>query len=259
MDNIELFKYSLENEEKILDARNKKEEIVLTPTCETKNELMQKNERLINLITVYNTLNEKMTQQQEKEIIDEIDKILFCGEKMNYSAFSQYFMVWNLSHSLLKNENVENRKLIIRELLKKYIVDRHKMYNSHGYSNIVLQVLSDNYSHKRKGMSGIKHLEIMFKKAGIEKYNGKQNIESGFFYLLPDKEGKKCFLHVLSHKKISLKWSKTKQGKMPDAYIQKTNHIFIVEHKYKKEQGGGQNSQNVELVDFIKNSDKNVS
>jgi hypothetical protein len=259
MDNIKLFEYSLENENKLLENAVKKEDVVITSKAKDKNELMIKNERMINLITSYKTLKDKLSPKQEGDIIAELDSLLFNKEKMNYSAFSQYFMVWDLSYSLLSSRGLEERKKLLKELLNKYIKDRHSMYLEHGYSNMVLQVISDNYSHKRKGMTGIVKLEAMLKIAKIPKYDTTQNIANDTFYLLPDKEGKKGFMHILNSKKIALKWSKDKQGKMPDAYIQNKKKIYIVEHKYKKEGGGGQNSQIVELVDFIKNSDTEIS
>jgi hypothetical protein len=259
MNNIQLFEYSLENQNDILENIINKEDIVITSRANDKNELMLKNERLIDLITSYKTLKNRLTSKQEDEILSEVDSLLFNKEKMNYSAFSQYFMVWDLSHSLLREQEVKERKRVLKSLLNKYIQDRHSMYLEHGYSNMILQVISDNYSHKRKGMTGINKLEVMLKNAKIPKYDGSQNIANDIFYLLPDKEGKSGFMHIISHKKISLTWSKDKQGKMPDAYIQNKKKVFVVEHKYKKEEGGGQNSQIVELVDFIKNSDKNIS
>lgn len=257
MNNIKLFEYSLENKEGLLD-NPKKSPLVITENSLKKNELMTANEKLIDLITTYATLT-NMTKKQKSGIIDKIDNLLFEKDKMNYSAISQYFMVWNVSHSLLSSKPKKERKKYLKKLIKEYINDRHEIYKSHGYSNIVLQVLSDNYSHKRQGMTGLKKLETFITAAGIEKYNDTQKIKNGTFYLLPDKEGKSAFKHIIKQKKIKLKWSKDKQNKMPDAYIQKKDRIYIIEHKNKKESGGGQNSAHVEMIDFIKNSDKNIS
>ncbi|MBN1824357.1 MAG: hypothetical protein JW803_08565 [Endomicrobiales bacterium] len=258
MNNVQLFEYSLKNSELLLDE-NKNEDMVLTDTPTKKNELMRNNEKLIDLITSYETLSKELNEKQKDRILEQIENIMFTTSKMNYSAVSQYFMVWNQSHSFLSNLDKKDRIKIMKKLVDKYVKDRHELYKKHGYSDIILQVIADNYSHKRKGVVGVKKIEQMLIKSGIRRYNGNQSIQRGTFYLLPDKEGKKAFLHCIQHKGIGFKWSKTKQNKMPDAYIQKGGHIYIVEHKYKKEGGGGQNSANVEIVDFIRNKDENVS
>ena len=77
--------------------------------------------------------------------------------------------------------------------------------------------------------------------------------------MLPDKGDKKLFKKICEGRGIKFIWSTAKTGKMPDCYIQKASKSYIVEHKHKKGGGGGQNSQIVEIVDFIKYSDENVS
>lgn len=59
--------------------------------------------------------------------------------------------------------------------------------------------------------------------------------------------------------KIKFEWSKSKQSKMPDCFIKKDSTIYIVEHKHKKGGGGGQYSQIVEMVDFLKYTERNIS
>ncbi|KAF0134829.1 MAG: hypothetical protein FD145_397 [Candidatus Saganbacteria bacterium] len=257
MDNIDLFEYSLKNIEQIFDAANKKEKLVITKSSKKKNEPIRNNESLINLITTYHTMYGKLTKIQDDELIGEIDSILFNNEHMNYTAFSQYLMVWDMPYSALRDE--KERKQLLRKLIKKYIKDRHQMYTSHGYSNIVLQVLADNYSHKRGGSTGANKIIMFVERAGIKKYHEDNDIDKDSFYLLPDKGGKKYFKDICKEHNINFKWSRSKQGKMPDCYIQKAPNAWIIEHKHKKGGGGGQYSQIVEIVDFLKYTEKNVS
>lgn len=256
--NLELFNYCLTKPEILLEDTYKKGELVITPTKEQKNELIRRNERLIDLITTYKTFGEKLTPEQENSIISEITDLMFnTKEKMNYTAFSQYFMVCDMSYSLLQNEELKRKHKVIREILKEYVSDRHSMYSSHGYSNIVLQVMSDNYSHKRNGSSGLDKVEKQMKSAGLTQYERGDSLD-GNFYLLPDKDEKE-FRRILSVKKIKFKWSKVKQGKSPDVFIQHNGEVYIIEHKHMKESGGGQDKQDTEIADLIKLSEDGVS
>ncbi|MFA5164300.1 MAG: hypothetical protein WC481_01880 [Candidatus Omnitrophota bacterium] len=260
MDNVLLFEYSLSNKEQIFDDANKKEIIVITDNAKKKNKAISGNERLIELITAYHAMYGKLTKKQDDDIIKEMDSILFKVQHMNYSAFSQYFMVWDMPYSVLQTEKEKERIRLLRGLLIKYIKDRHSMYLSHGYSNIILQVLSDNYSHKRSGPTGINKIIMLAEKAGFKRYQKDNNIEKDSFYLLPDKkDGEKHFKNICKIRGISFKWSKAKQGKMPDCYIQKGSKAYIIEHKHKKGGGGGQYGAIVEIVDLLKYTDKNIS
>ncbi len=259
MDNILLFEYSLKNREQIFDDANKKEIIVITKNAKDKNKIINSNERLIDLITTYHTLDGKLTKKQDDEIIREIDSILFKIHHMNYTAFSQYLMVWDMPYSVLRAEKEQERKKLLRELLIKYIKDRHSMYSSHGYSNIVLQVLSDNYSHKRGGSTGANKIIMLVEREGFKRYKRSDDIKKDSFYLLPDKGEKKYFKDICNKRNIKFEWSKSKQGKMPDCYIQKGPNMYVVEHKHKKGGGGGQYGAIVEIVDLLKYTDKNVS
>lgn len=256
--NLELFNYCLTKPEILLEDAYKKGELVITKTKEKKNELIRRNERLIDLITTYKTFGDKLTPKQENSIIYEVIDLLFnTEEKMNYTAFSQYFMVCDLSYSILKNEELKQKHEIIKEILKEYISDRHAMYSSHGYSNIVLQVMSDNYSHKRNCSSGIEKVEKQLRRVGITRYEYGDSIDSNF-YLFPDKDEKE-FRRFLSAKKIRFEWSKVKQDKIPDIYLQYNRKIYIIEHKHMKEGGGGQSKQDTEIADFVKLTENGVS
>ena len=110
MDNISLFEYSLKNREPMFDDANKKEKIIITKNAKDKNDIIKNNERLIALITTYNTMYGKFTKEQDDAIIREIDSILFkANGHMNYTTFSQYLMVWDVSYSVLSKEVEQER------------------------------------------------------------------------------------------------------------------------------------------------------
>ena len=227
MDNIGLFEYSLKNQEQAIIDDKKKELIVLPKNAKKKSKFIEKNERLINLLTAYQTMEGRLTKEQNKEVIDEIDSILFKVEHMNYSALSQYLMVWGMPWSSLSKFEDEKRKTLLQDLIVKYIKDRHRMYVSHGYSNIVLQVVSDNYAHKRGASTGTDKIISFVGGIEIEKYSEGDDVRRGQFYLLPDKE-KRRFIDICKQRGIKNKWSKSKQSKMPDCYIQKGPKSWII-------------------------------
>ena len=103
----------------------------------------------------------------------EIEKILRLIIKelntkgMNYSPFCQYFNVHNMNYSIFVKLPLDKQLEVLKFIIVFYINDRHFMYLSHGYSNIVLQVMSDNYSHKRKGSYGANKIADLLKIIGI--------------------------------------------------------------------------------------------
>jgi hypothetical protein len=102
MTNLELLKLSSSHQNPLIDPYYSKGEIVLTPTSATKNNLMISNGRLIELITVFNYLDKEGHRQSDAEIakvVDEIITILDTTEGINFSAFSQFFMVYNSAYS----------------------------------------------------------------------------------------------------------------------------------------------------------------
>ena len=260
MDNISLFKFSLDNPEEGQDKIYKKGNLFITEDPNKKNSLMQKNEKMIDLITTYENMANRFTGKQENDFINQIDLLLFDkNDRMNYTALSQFFMACDTNFNVLQKQKKEERKNNLRKLIKEYIKERHSVYKKHVYSNIVLQVVADNYSHKRHGSSGTNKIKSFLEDFGIMAADKNTNLYKDNFYLLTDKDGKKIFKQLLNERGIKLIWSKNKQGKMPDVFIQHNNNTYIIEHKHKKEAGGGQNSQNTEIVDFIKYTEKDIS
>ena len=141
MDNLSLFNYSLVNLEEHFDETYKKGKLFITVDPNEKNSLMVKNEKLIELITAYKVMMDRFIGNQEQEIIDQIDSLLFGGgDQMNYTAFSQYFLVCDTNFNMIQKQKPEERKKNLRYLIQEYIKNRHTIYLKHGYSNIVLQV-----------------------------------------------------------------------------------------------------------------------
>ena len=158
MTNQELFDYSGLNPEPIIDPYYNKGSVVITPTVKEKNALMLGNERLIELITVFNYLVNSGKPKDDAEVqavIAKTMKVLDDVDGINFSAFSQFFMVYNSAHSSYLNYTEMEKREFVYQMLCLFCKERHPLYMSHGYTNSILQVVSDNYSHKRNSKTSI--------------------------------------------------------------------------------------------------------
>ncbi len=248
------FKYSSQNPEMIIDPFYEKGLLVIPQNKNETNELVVSNNNLIELITAFKV--NKLANQNVDFIINKICEILDTTENINFSSFCQYFMVHNMSFSVYKKLETENKKTFIEQIILKYLKERHEIYLNHGYSNIVLQVMSDNYSHKRNGKTGINKIENLLANK-ISKIYDISEIERNDIYFLPDKGDKILFEKFLEKYQIKMQSRQNDQEKYPDIVFKHNNHFFIGELKTMKESGGGQNKQMTEIISFIKNNEEN--
>lgn len=266
MDNQDYFKYLSSNPEGIVDPLYYKavDRKVITDKKGETNPLIEANEKVIRYISSYQTLVfdlKKSTGDGDVNNLVELIIEALSVSGMNYSPFCQYFNVHNMNYSIF--QNLENDKKIefLNYILKHYIQNRHSIYLSHGYSNIVLQCFSDNYSHKRKGKYGTNKIYDVMKINGIyhiSNVSANSDIYSEMFFILPDTNGndKNIFHEILRRFNIKFQYLEDKH-KYPDALVKIGDHILIVEQKNMKEDGGGQDKQTVEIIDFIKHSENN--
>lgn len=262
--NIELFNYSKDNPEKLFDPFYEKGMLVIPEQQDQRNLLVDNNEKLISLITSFDTIytiykkdcNDELVQNIVVDIVEILDNTPY----INYSAFVQFFMVYNSTYSIYKNLSVEQKKEFIYEMLKKYCTERHKMYSSHGYSNIVLQVMCDNYSHKRNSKTGIDKA-LKFLNAGGHKFTHLKTEEDlvvqDNWYFLPDKGDRHVFDYMLDTLNVKMESRGIEHDKLPDIVFKHNGHYYICELKTMKGEGGGQNKQIVELAYFIKFTEEN--
>lgn len=254
LNNIELFYECLENRVPNIDkvAKDALNKVVIPFEKGTNNELLIKNNQLIELLNKYNNLKTNGDIYQFENIIKSIDECLET-EGMNLCPFSQYLMIHDLTYDIYLEElNYEEKKYIIES----YLEDRHQMYLNHDYSNIVFQVMTDNYSHKRKAVIGIEKIKKVCKSNGIQHFN--DNLDEDIFYILPDNGEKELFKQLLDKYHINFEFAKVHQDKMPDAFIKFNDVFIIVEHKKMKTSGGGQDKQMTEIIDFIKYGERGV-
>lgn len=254
LNNVEVFDECLKTPVPNIDKVAKKilNKIIIPEEKKDNNELLNKNYELIKLINKYSSLDKDEENEQKKLIVNEIDNCLQC-QGMNLSPFSQYLMVHDLTHDIyLSNLTFEEKVFVIDS----YLEDRHKMYLNHGYSDIIFQVINDNYSHKRKATLGVEKIKTTCKENGIKHFKG--DFDDNIFFLLPDNGEKEQFKQALEKYHIKFEFASTHQDKMPDAFIRYKNAFVIIEHKKMKSTGGGQDKQITEIIDFIKFGERGV-
>lgn len=262
--NLELFEYSKNHPEEMFDSFYEKNILVIPSTKEEENLLTKNNGKLINLISAFSVLDGYNLDRNDKNIIKIIDDIIYILDNtpnINYSSFSQFFMVYNLSFSIYKSKSFEQKEELIYKILKLYCKERHNMYLSYGYSNTILQVMSDNYSSRRNSKSGIEKVLKILEPYSLEIINSFSDLLiKDDYYFLPDKGGKDIFEYFLKKLNLKMESRKIEQNKLPDIVFKHNNNYFVCELKSMKEGGGGQNKQIVEIANFINFSefDKNI-
>lgn len=256
--NLDYFNIATEHKEKMLDENYHKivDNRVIPLTIEEENSLTKSNNNVIRFIDTIQTMIYDMGYSIDNEEIKKIILLIIEELKtkgMNYSAFCQYFNVHNMNYSIFEKLKLSEKIEVIKFIIEYYISSRHQMYKSQGYSNIVLQVMSDNYSHKRKGSYGANKIADILKINGLNdltKMKSKDfNQES--YYLLSDKNGKTLFKKFAEIYGIKLSEDGRETEKYPDALVKIGHNFFIIEQKNMKENGGGQDKQASEITDFI--------
>lgn len=258
--NIEYFKYSLSNADTIIDFSNPSGVEVISKTVELPpKELQIANHKLIELITAYKVLRSQPAKNSNTaitQIITDIINILDNVKLINYSAFCVYFQVLKYSYSAYKSEQSKMNPIskidLIRQILDNYLSNRHDMYLSYGYSDQILQVMSDVASARRNGKTGIQKVESIIVPMKFEKALSLESlINKNKCYILPDKDGKKLFGEFVRAKGITFAFSAARDNKYPDLLIKYNNEIFIIEHKMTNGDGGSQNEAINEIINFI--------
>lgn len=262
--NIEYFKYSLCNADTIIDFSNPSGVEVISKNSELPpKELQIANTRLVELITAYKVLRSQKQDNQNdsiKNVILEIISILDNVKLINYSAFCVYFQVLKYSYSAYQSEQrqmtINDKIELLTQILDMYLTNRHNVYLSYGYSDQILQVMSDVASARRNGKTGIQKVESIIIPMGFEKAKSLESLlNSNKCYILPDKDGKSIFGKFIRYNKIKFAFSADRDNKYPDLLLKHNDDIFIIEHKMTNGDGGSQNEAINEIINFINQSE----
>lgn len=258
MNNYDYFDYSHKNPEQLFDEFYKKSSLVIPKDANINNQLTTNNAKLIKGITTFNYLISKQYTAKDKVIIDvvnDIINILETTNHINYSAFTQFFMVYNSTFNYFSKLNATDKFNFVYEMLLKYCDERHEIYLSHGYSNSILQVMSDNYSHKRNSKTTIEKVLSILSVYSFKRIKSIDDIDNENSYFLPDKGDKILFEEFLKKYNLKMESRAIEQNKLPDLVFKCKGQFYICELKTMKGCGGGQNKQIVEVAYFIKFSE----
>ena len=263
MDNLHYFKISRDNPEPLIDSAYQKDCKTVIPSKKSKkNNLTESNARLTELITDYSKIQGNPSKKTKRsEIIKEIIDILTTVEHINFSPFAQFFMTYNINIGMLNGCSPKEQMSTVEEILSRFCKTRHQIYLNHGYSDIILQVMADNYSHKRNSKAGIEKVENFLTERGFKKKKDIDDFHKKFsekFYFLPDKDGKKDFKNFRTSLNIAMESNKDDIEKLPDIVFHINGHFYIMELKNMKQGGGGQDKQIIELAQFIHYSEKDA-
>lgn len=262
IDNLQLFNFSLKNKEPLIDDFYvKSEDIIISRDNKKPNRLVISNIELLENISAYKVSKKTNNKNILNKIIENI-RVCLNTANINYSEFSSFWSVTDVSYSTYKKLSQNEQKDFLSIVVEKYIESRHDMYLNYGYTPTTLQVGKDAKAHKQSGPLGIKKVGQLLEKKGFKplvNFNMKDFLSKDFVYINTDKTGKKLFKEIIKKYNLKFKWGKDSDGKMPDVLFKIKKDIFIIEHKHMKEGGGGQNKQVNEVINFISYSENNPS
>ncbi len=109
-DNIYYWKKSLKSPEPAVDDFYIFDEMIVSD-----NELIEKVERLRELIISYCIVSEKNVDTTSKILLDEIYSIIISTDKIQYTEFVAFWKALDISYSVFKK--LPNNKIVLKELL----------------------------------------------------------------------------------------------------------------------------------------------
>ncbi|MEA1986022.1 MAG: hypothetical protein U9N76_00860 [Candidatus Marinimicrobia bacterium] len=224
---------------------------------------MKANISILENVSAYKIAIESKNIKMQNTIIDNIISQLKTAG-INNSEFISYWALKDMSYSSYEkyNKNTFIQKEFLKKIIPEFIKDRHLLYSLHSYSFTTLQAIADSKAHKSSGNLANKKISsilndfdfLYFDSDNLQTFSKSKKV-----YIFPDKKNKKLLKKILKKYNINFKWSNDYVNKTPDCLIKNGKSLFIMEHKHKKEGGGGQNDQILELIDFISYNEKNVS
>ncbi len=259
MSNYDYFNFSKSNPEELFDPFYTKGNLVIPSDPKANNQLTTNNSRMIECITTFKYLISKNYTVKDSivaTVVNEIIHILDTTPNINYSAFSQFFMVYNSTYSYFKGLSTSEKFTFVYEMLLRYCAERHDLYLNHGYSNSILQVMSDNYSHKRNSKTSIEKILSILSPYKLKKISEIRLTDTENYYFLPDKGDQDLFEAFIKKYHLKMQSRDIEQNKLPDIVFNCKGHFYICELKTMKGCGGGQNKQIVEVAYFIKFSEQ---
>lgn len=260
-DNIEYWKLSLDNPEKVIDEYYVNDKIIIS-----NQELIKEIHRLREIISVYCYLlkyEDEIFKQFRDKLLSDLFNLIESIESIQYSEFIAFWKVFDISYSVYKNiTDKDEKRRILKTLVENFCKKRHELYTKIGYSDVTVQALSDSGASRGKGIKGIvklvKIIEEISKNNNINipKISSILEFDKKNWYFLVDENDKKFFDSFKSKFKINYDFGRTHHDKLPDIVVKVGKEIMIIEAKHIKEGGGAQSKQIIELIEFIKQEEK---
>lgn len=263
INNIELLDYSLKYPEPYIDNYYIKQgNLIISDKPKESTPLMRANLDLIKGISAYEFACDRGNSKMMEAAIHQIYRAAEQNN-INFSEFVSFWPVVDISYSVYKKLTGHKKKMLLRQIIDKYIKMRHEKYLMHGYSPTTLQVGKDAKAHKESGSPGLRKVSGMLGSYGFKKADHESVVDfttkGTKKYIEADKGGKRLFKTLLKHYGLKFNWSRNRQGKMPDYLLRHKDSIVIIEHKHVKEGGGGQDKAINEIISFIGYSENDIS
>jgi hypothetical protein len=292
MRNIDYWRYSLNNPEP--EGLEEEPYIHDEYIVDDSNYLTQVN-RLRDLLTTYCTLSRLIEREPSctheelgvsaatadtpsenprdiyQLVLNEIDWLLKNVENIQHTEFVAYFKCLGISHSdYCREENTQQRLILLREILQRYCKNRKERYDQLGYTHVIQQALYDSVVSRKQGTAGIQKIRQIIEQVGRKsqveireaatvgeltqlELESQLELEYGFYPISP-----KDFEKLRKKFGITYKFGQEKQAKIPDLVIKIKDRLLILEAKHIKESGGAQNNQIDELIKFISQKEKEL-
>ena len=181
----------------------------------------------------------------------ELDRLLL-QPSANFLEFTSFFPALDVSYSIYRKLPEHSRLDFLSRAMVEYIEKRHRVYMSHGYTPVTIQVRRDFEKHKTGGSSARRKLDALLPAAGFEKAANLDDFRATNSFIHADGALYNQCEYWLRALGMKFEWRATHQDKLPDVVINKHGRIFVVECKHMKEVGGGQDKQLTELIDLIR-------
>lgn len=269
--NVELWEYSLQNPERILDANYFVDIDRLVIPSDAQLHGFNKNRHNSQIspaeletlvLESIDLIASSIVKSEDEKTYDQLLsklKDLMSHPYANLTTFRSFWPVLDMSHSVYSKLEESQQMEFINVAVREFIDKRHLVYKKHGYSIATLQVLSDASAHKAQGTTASHKLARVFESHNLTQAKSPSDwIENELTFGLME-EGISLTDLVPMCRKIGIefKWHQKNQNKKPDFFLHlHADEMYFGEAKHKKEQGGGQNDQIKEIIKFINYSER---
>ncbi len=261
LDGLKLFQDCLHHPEKLIDDFYTSNQLIISNSASgSETEAMQTWSIVLQRITAAKVALDDKDDHQLCEHVKKLDKHLLQNDYAQFLEFTAFFNVIDMSYSIYKKLNDEDRIQFLELALKKYTDHRFRIYASHGFTPTSIQVRKDVATSRSSGDMANKKIKSFFNSADYSESESIVGARKKFSIINSGEQ--RSLQEIRSSARHSFRyydeWSKHYQNKQADVvFSDSSGHIFICEMKHIKESGGAQDKQISELIKFIDNDGDN--